>query len=116
MKIRLVLAFAAIALFGLATTAQAQDKALIEKGMKVYDAQKCSMCHSIAGKGNAKGPLEGVGTKLTEADIRLWMTDPKAATAKFKPARTSPPMKAFTSLPKEDMDAVVAYMLSLKKK
>ena len=115
MKIRLILAIAAVAVLGLAATAQAQDKALIEKGMKVYDAQKCSMCHAIAGKGSAKGPLDGVGTKLSEADIRLWMTDPKAATAKFKATRT-PPMKAFSSLPKEDMDAVVAYMVSLKKK
>ena len=115
MKIRLILAIAAAAVFGLAGSAQAQDKALIEKGMKVYDAQKCMICHSIAGKGQAKGPLDGVGSKLTEADIRLWMTDPKAATAKHKATRT-PPMKAFTSLPKEDMDALVAYMVSLKKK
>ena len=115
MKIRFILAIAAVAVFGLAASAQAQDKALIEKGMKVYETQKCSLCHSVAGKGNAKGALDGVGSKLTEADIRLWMTDPKTATTKAKATRT-PPMKAFTSLPKEDMDAVVAYMLSLKKK
>jgi hypothetical protein len=27
-----------------------------------------------------------------------------------------PPMRAYPSLPKEDLDAIVAYMLSLKKK
>jgi mono/diheme cytochrome c family protein len=114
-KIRFVLAIASIAVFGLAASAQAQDKALIEKGMKVYGDQKCSMCHSIAGKGNAKGPLDGVGSKLTADEIRLWMTDPKTMTAKAKATRT-PLMKAYPSLPKADMDALVAYMLSLKKK
>jgi len=102
-------------MFGLAASAQAQDKALIDKGMKVYETQKCSLCHSVAGKGNAKGALDGVGSKLTEADIRMWMTDPKTMTTKTKATRT-PPMKAFASLPKEDLDAVVAYMVSLKKK
>jgi mono/diheme cytochrome c family protein len=102
-------------MFGFAASAQAQDKALIEKGMKVYETQKCSLCHSVAGKGNAKGSLDGVGTKLTEADIRLWMTDPKTMSTKTKATRT-PPMKAYSSLAKEDMDAVVAYMVSLKKK
>jgi mono/diheme cytochrome c family protein len=99
----------------MAGTAFAQDKALIEKGMKVYEANKCSMCHSIAGKGQAKGPLDGVGSKLKAEEIREWMTNPKEATAKHKATRT-PAMRAYPALTKEDLDALVAYMLSLKKK
>ena len=38
-----------------ARTVSAQDKALIEQGIKVYAAQKCSVCHSIAGKGARRG-------------------------------------------------------------
>ena len=37
--------------------AAAQDAA---KGEQVYAAQKCSMCHQIAGKGNKLSPLDGV--------------------------------------------------------
>jgi len=114
-KIRLVLAFAAIAVFGLAANAQAQDKALIEKGKALYDAQKCAMCHSIEGKGQVKGPLDGVGTKLSAEDIRLWMTDPKGMTTKTKAARV-PAMRAYPALTKVEVDAIVAYMVSLKKK
>jgi mono/diheme cytochrome c family protein len=99
----------------LAGTAFAQDKAQIDKGMKVYETQKCSLCHSIAGKGNAKGPLDGVGSKLTADEIREWMVNPKAMTAKTKATRT-PAMRAYPSLPKDELDALVAYMLSLKKK
>jgi mono/diheme cytochrome c family protein len=99
-------------LFIAAGAASAQD-ANIAKGQQVYADQKCGLCHSIGDKGNKKGPLDGVGSKLSAADIRSWMTDAKAMTAKTKATR-KPDMKAYT-LPKEDLDALVTYMLSLKK-
>jgi len=72
----------AIGLF--AASASAQDAA---KGAAVYTAQKCSTCHAIAGKGNAKGALDDVGSKLSAADIRSWITDPVGMTAKSKAPR-----------------------------
>jgi uncharacterized protein (TIGR01732 family) len=36
------------------------------------------VCHSIAGAGNKKGPLDKVGTKLSADDIRAWITDAPA--------------------------------------
>jgi mono/diheme cytochrome c family protein len=94
--------------------ASAQDKAQIERGMKVYAEQKCTVCHSIAGKGNAKGALDNVGAKLKADEIREWIVNAAEMTKKTK-AERKPPMKAFASLPKEDVDALVAYMQSLKK-
>ncbi len=82
-------------------------------GAKVYADQKCSVCHSIAGKGNAKGPLDDVGSKLSAADIHAWLTDAVGQAAKTKAAR-KPAMKNYT-LPKEDLDALVAYLGTLKK-
>jgi mono/diheme cytochrome c family protein len=84
------------------------------QGEKVFADQKCSLCHSIAGKGNVKGPLDEVGSKLSADDIRAWITDAKAMTAKTKATR-KPEMKAYT-LPKEDVDALVAYLSALKKR
>jgi len=95
-----------------AAAASAQD-AVIAKGQQVYADQKCGLCHSIGDKGNKKGPLDGVGSKLSAAEIRLWMTDAKAMTAKTKATR-KPDMKSYT-LPKEDLDALIAYLQSLKK-
>jgi mono/diheme cytochrome c family protein len=97
---------------GIASTAAAQDAKA--KGQKVYTDQKCMLCHSIGGHGNAKGPLDEVGTKLTADEIRQWVIDSKGMTAKTKATRT-PAMKQFT-LPKDDVDALVAYLTSLKKK
>jgi mono/diheme cytochrome c family protein len=86
-----------------------------DAGAKVYAAQKCSICHSIAGVGNKKFPLDGVGAKLTTDQIREWIVNPVEA-AKKANSTAKPPMKAYASLPKADLDALVAYMKSLDKK
>jgi mono/diheme cytochrome c family protein len=98
----------------MAGVSSAQDAKLLERGMKVYAEKKCANCHSVAGTGNKKGPLDGVGTKLSADEIREWLVNPIDQTKKAKSTR-KPPMKA-SNLVKEDLDAVVAYMLSLKKK
>jgi len=79
----------------------------------VYTAQKCSLCHSVAGKGNPKGALDDVGNKLKADELRMWITDAKGMTAKTKATR-KPDMKSYT-LPKEDVDNLVAYLQTLKK-
>ena len=94
------------------TAAMAQD-AKVAQGMKVYAAQKCSVCHSIAGKGMAKGPLDGIGGKLSADDLHQWLVKP-AEMAKKANSTRKPPMKSYASLSKDDQDALVAYMLSLK--
>jgi len=96
---------------GVAAPAAAQDAKA--KGEKLFADQKCTLCHSVAEKGNKKGPLDGVASKLSAAEIREWMTDAKGMTAKMKTTR-KPEMKAY-SLPKDDVDALVAYLGSLKK-
>jgi mono/diheme cytochrome c family protein len=103
----------AVAALVLAPMAVFADDAKVEKGMQVYTAQKCSMCHSIAGKGNAKGSLDGVGSKWSLADIKQWIVDPVGMRAKTK-AERKPPMKA-KPMPADDIDALVAYLATLKK-
>jgi mono/diheme cytochrome c family protein len=116
---KFMMAMAAAVAVSAMTAASASAQDLAAKGAKVYEDQKCSMCHSIAGKGNAKGPLDDVGKKLSAEDIHLWLTDPAAATAKFKaprkPAMTSAAAK-LKALSKDDLDALAAYMGSLKGK
>jgi len=95
-----------------ALPAAAQD--LKAKGERLFVDQKCSLCHSVAGKGNVKGPLDEVGSKDSPADIRAWISDATAMTAKTGATR-KPAMKQFT-LEKDDVDALVAYLTTLKKK
>ena len=114
-----VLVVTAAVLLTIATAGYASAQDAKAKGEKVYADQKCSMCHSIAGKGNVKGPLDDVGKKLSADEIREWIVDPAAATAKAKaqrkPAMTSVAAK-LKALPKDDVDALVGYLSSLKGK
>jgi len=90
----------------------AQDLA---RGAKVFADQKCSLCHSVAGKGNAKGPLDDAGAKFSTEEIRAWIVDPAGMTAKQNATRKPPMPAKYGSLAKEDLDALVAYLASLKK-
>ena len=85
------------------------DAAKVGKGQQVYTAQHCSMCHSIAGKGNPKTPLDDVGGKMTAEELKKYIVNPKSVKADAK-------MKAYTSLSAEDLDALVAYLGTLTKK
>lgn len=91
-----------------------QDATKIAAGMKVYESKKCSTCHAIAGKGMKTYPLDGVGTKLSADDIRSWVVTPAEMAAK-QTTKAKLKMKAFKLEP-ADLDALVAYLESLKKK
>ena len=109
----LTIAFIAVVAVGVAPAFAQGDAA---KGAAVFAAQKCSMCHSVAGKGG-KLALDGASSnlnKLSAADISEWITKPAEA-AKKHASTAKPPMRAYASLPKEDLDNLVAYMVSLKK-
>ncbi|MBI4169016.1 MAG: cytochrome c [Acidobacteria bacterium] len=80
-----------------------------DRGVKVYAAQRCSMCHSIEGKGNKKTPLDGVGDRLKREEIRKYIVSPREMKADTK-------MKAYANLPEKDLEALVDYLAGLKKK
>ena len=111
MTFRMMTSLLAVALALAARPASAQDAA---KGATVYAAQKCSVCHSIAGKGSKTSPLDGVGAKLSTDDIKQWITHPVDAAAKAKSTKKPPMPNKYGSLPAADLDALVAYMASLK--
>jgi len=111
---RLVYGLVAIPLLTASTAFGQTDAALIERGQKVFAAEKCSICHAVAGKGNAKGALDDVGTKWSKDDIQKWIVSAPEMAAKTKAVR-KPPMKAYSYLSKADVDALVGYLSSLKK-
>jgi len=104
-----------ISLGGLVTSGLRADEAAkpdaqkVDKGKQIYNAQHCNMCHSVAGKGNPKTPLDDVGSRMTADEMKKYITGPKLVKADSK-------MKAYTSLPAEDLDALVAYLQTLTKK
>jgi len=72
------------------------------------------MCHQVAGKGNKLSPLDGVGKKLTAEQLKEWIVAPDAAATKAKSTKKPLMPKTYAKLPPADVDALVAYMQSLK--
>ena len=106
--------FALAVLTAAARPTAAQDDAKIKQGEKVYTAQKCQVCHQIAGKGGKASPLDGVGGKLSAEDIRQWITHPKEMADKAKSTKKPPMQDKYGSLSAGDLDNLVAYVQSLK--
>lgn len=110
-RLLLTIAFAFVTLMATSRPASAQGDP--KKGEQVYTAQKCQICHSIAGKGG-KLSLDGVGKKISAEDTHQWIVNPKAMATKTKSDKKPPMPDRYSKLPAADVDALVAYMQSLK--
>ena len=87
----------------------------VKKGAQVYAAQKCQTCHSIAGKGRQDEPAR---RRRKEAQRRRhhgpWIVDPVAMAKKAGSTKKPPMPNKYGKLPAADIDALVAYMGTLK--
>jgi len=110
--IRTVGTVAVASVLAAAAPLSAQTNAKAEQGAAVFSAQKCTMCHSVAGKGNPKGPLDKMIAKNKAEHIRQWLQDPEGMRTKTNAART-PAMKPM-KLSADQVDALVAYLTSVK--
>lgn len=91
-----------------APSAEAQVR-LVERGKVVYRDQKCAACHRIAGVGNTRSVLDGVGSRLKADAVRQWIVAPR----KMKATVRKPD---YSKLPPADIEALVAYLMTLTKK
>jgi len=88
------------------------DSKDIEIGRHIYMQQSCGLCHSIAGQGNPRNPLDGVGTKRNASELRNFITG--ADTLQGLLTTSIRKMKQrYRELSADDLDALVIYMQSL---
>ena len=79
------------------------------KGKAVFAAQKCALCHTVGSSGGKLGPdLTLVGTRRNAAWLLKYLPKPQA----FDPKNKMPPVAAKG----QDLDDLVAYLVSLKRK
>lgn len=90
-------------------TAPATPPALVKAGHALYQAQGCPMCHAIAGEGNPRYPLDGVGGRRDAAALRDWMLATRPA-AEALPARAARMKQTYRALAEDEIDALVAYL------
>jgi mono/diheme cytochrome c family protein len=77
-----------------------------DQGKEVFSAQKCSLCHSIAGSGGGAA-LDGVGARIKPDDLKKRIKSPKDVKAGSE-------MKAYPNLTEKDIGNLVAYLQTLK--
>lgn len=97
---------AVLAALATPAAATAGDAELIARGKSVYAAQRCATCHAIGGAGNRRYPLDGVGARLSDEQLRAWIVAPRTMDPAVK-------KRAYDKLPTADVDALVAYLRSL---
>jgi mono/diheme cytochrome c family protein len=98
-----------------AAAAQAPDPKKVAAGKELYTTLKCSTCHRAEGKGPAKLTLDGIAAKMPAAQIRAWIATPADMEAKLpKPPTVKMSTMMKKNLSDPDIDALVAYVLSLK--
>jgi len=84
----------------------------VEAGRAIYAAEGCAMCHEIAGEGNPRFPLDGVGARRDAAELRDWILATGAA-AEALSARAVRMKQGYRALGEAELEALVAYMQSL---
>jgi mono/diheme cytochrome c family protein len=82
-------------------------------GRAVFGAQGCESCHSIAGRGNPRYPLDDVGARRTPAELRRWILGEGAAAAEL-PASVQRRKQRYRALPETELAALIAYLSSLR--
>lgn len=96
-----------------ASPAGALDAELVARGRRIYDALSCSRCHRVDGQGNPRSPLDGVGARRPPSRIRAWLT--ADASVRDQLPRSVVRVKGeFSTLPPEELDALVEYLSSLR--
>ena len=88
------------------------DPQRIEAGRQVYHQQTCARCHSIAGRGSQRNPLDGVGARRSAKELGDWIIGADAL-QRMLPSRAFKLKQVYRELSSDDLDALVIYMQSL---
>jgi len=91
----------------------AGSSAQSERGRAVYEQQKCGTCHSIAGEGNPRNPLDGTGARWDANELRDWVTGAGVAQEVLSPAIVKRKQR-YQGMAPEDLEALVTYLFGLK--
>lgn len=82
-------------------------------GKEVYDEQACSLCHPIAGEGDPRYPLDGIGARRSAEFIRTYIAPTEEIRSSF-PGETYSMKQPYHELPEDEMNAPVDYLRSVR--
>lgn len=89
------------------------DDPVLTAGKRVFEEQGCMLCHSVGEEGDKQHPLDGAGSRLSAAQIRDFIAPPESMRASLS-AEVFETKQQFRALPAQDLDALAAYLGSLR--
>lgn len=96
------------------TAKKTLDPKRVIAGQQIYQQQTCARCHSIAGQGNPRNPLDGAGARLSATELREWIIGADTLQDKL-PGYAFRSKQKYKELPESDLDALVSYIQSLRQ-
>ncbi len=88
------------------------DPQQIDAGRQIYQQQGCARCHAIAGAGNQRYPLDGVGARRTATELHDWIIGAEAVKGALS-ANVAELKQGYRGLPANDSDALIIFLQSL---
>ena len=85
----------------------------VSKGRDIYQQQNCPVCHAVAGVGNPRYPLDGIGSKFGLDEIKKRVTGVSSAQQDLS-ERVRVMKRNYSKIPAEDMKELLTYLRSLK--
>ncbi len=94
-------------------TAPVRLEGAAARGRAVFEREMCGACHSVAGEGNLRHPLDGAGARYSREELRKWIVPGPEMKSKL-PARVFEAKQQFAEITPEDLDALVDYLSTLR--
>lgn len=89
------------------------EPAQVARGRALYAEHGCASCHAVAGAGNPRHPLDGVGARWEPAELRLRITGTGVAATEM-PAAIVRRKQRYTALGEDELAALAAYLATLR--
>jgi mono/diheme cytochrome c family protein len=96
-----------------AATPVGPEPAQVARGRALYAEQGCASCHAIAGAGNPRHPLDGVGSRWQPAELQLRITGTGSAATEMA-ASVVRRKQRYSELGEDDLSALTAYLAALR--
>ncbi|PIX59196.1 MAG: hypothetical protein COZ47_13720 [Lysobacterales bacterium CG_4_10_14_3_um_filter_64_11] len=84
------------------------------RGAQVYAEQGCARCHSLAGAGNPRLPLDDAASRHDKQALRQWIIADAAINANLS-SRVRSAKAGYAQIPELDMTALIAYLQGVRE-